>query len=407
MDVLKQIQTLDIDTLTPIVRRALRSETAELVAWDSRPLDPAAPIASITTGGVYRVFGQAMDGGVACSWSLIVKVLKSPAGVVVPGGITITQELADDASRFAYWRREANAFASGRLDELGGPLVAPRCFGITAGPSALPGRPERPAQRVWLWLEELEGSAPAEQDYALIGRHLGMFNGRSFGAVPIVAEPWMSRRWLRSWLETALAQNVSVLESNDLWAHPMLRRAFPQPLQHRLLRLWTERESLLSVLERQPQAFCHLDAYLGNLFLREHAGEQQTVAIDWAFAGMAAPGEELSALVVGTALVGFGDVATIKRAEQRAMDGYLAGLDAAGWKGDPRCVRLAYLASAALRYGFLGTELPLRALLEPGYRNEAVRRLGRPWERLVEQRAALTYLLLDYADQAFEQLGAG
>ena len=321
--------------------------------------------------------------------------------MVVPGEHVISEQIAEDPSRFSYWRREANAFASGRLDTLAGSVVAPRCFGITEGPTALPGR------QVWLWLEDLGTStAPAtpDNDYARFGRHLGLFNGSSIGSVPAAADQWMSRGWLRSWLDTAIAGYVPVLENADVWAHPQARRAFRDPVQQRLLRLWNERETLLSALEQQPLAFCHLDAYPGNLFLR--SGGEQTVAIDWSFAGMAAPGEELAPLVVGTALVGLGDVAAIEQAEQRALDGYIAGLRATGWNGDPRSVELAFRASAALRYGFLGPEPSLRSLLEPDYRAQTVRRWGRPWEQIVKQRASLTYRLLDYAEQALETLVA-
>ncbi len=407
MDVLEQLQRLDPGTLAPIVSRALGSDSAELLSWHSRLHEHAARAGNITTGGVYRVSGQAIDRGVTCSWSLIVKLLISPAGMVVPGGHMISEQMAEDPSRFSYWRREANAFASGRLDELAGSVVAPRCFGITEGPTALPGQPVRPGQQIWLWLEDLGNSttpATPDTDYARLGRHLGLFNGSSIGYVPGAADQWMSRGWLRSWLETAIAGYVPVLENDDLWAHPQVRRAFPEPVQQRLLRLWNERETLLDALEQMPRAFCHLDAYPGNLFLR--SGGEQTVAIDWSFAGMAAPGEELSPLVVGAALVGLADVAAIEQAEQQALDGYIAGLRSAGWGGDPRSVELAFRASAALRYGFFGPEPVLRSLLEPDYQAQTVRRWGRPWEHIVEQRAELTYLLLHYAEQALETLVA-
>lgn len=398
MSTAKRLERIESVTLTPIVRRLLASDSAELLSWHSRLHEHADRAGNITTGGIYRVWGEAIDRGAARSWSLIVKLLQSPAGMAVPGGRVISEEMAEDASRFSYWRREANAFASGRLDALDGSLVAPRCFGITEGPGAT-------GKQVWLWLEDLGSSTvptAADPDYRLLGRHLGQFNGSSAGYVPVADDAWISRGWLRSWLETAIAGYVPVLENSELWAHPMLQRAFHDPVQQRLLNMWNERETLLEVLEQLPQTFCHLDAYPGNLFAR--AGAEQTVAIDWSFAGMAAPGEELAPLVIGTALVGLGDVATIRVAEEHAMAGYLAGLRDAGWSGDAGAVHLAFRVSAALRYGFFGPEPPLRALLEPEYQAEAVRRWGRPWEQIVEQRASLTYLLLDYAEQALEQI---
>jgi len=89
MDIAEQLRIIDPGTLAPIVRRVLSSDSAEPVAWQSRLHEHAGLAGHITTGGVYRVFGQAIDRGVACSWSLIVKVLRSPAGMVVPGGHVI------------------------------------------------------------------------------------------------------------------------------------------------------------------------------------------------------------------------------------------------------------------------------------------------------------------------------
>lgn len=394
MNIVEQIQALDPATLKDVVRQVLRSADVEVTAWHSQPLISGAPATNPTNGGVYRVTGQAYDGGLERAWSLVVKVLKSPAGTVMPGGYVIPSAQADDASIFGYWRREGYAVESALLNTLTGNFVAPRCFGSV----------ERSDGSVWLWLEEITDSVPLQWSaahYAQVGRHLGQFNGSYLGSSHLTTHAWMSHRWLRSWLETAITGYVPYLENPDVWTHPHMRQAFPKPVQERLLRLWADRNMFLSAIERLPQTFCHLDAYRGNIFIREHAdANPQTVAIDWAFAGRAALGEELSALIIGTALVDLVDAATIQQVEQSAFDAYLTGLRASGWTSNPAFVRLAYTASAALRYSFLGAETPFRAILEPSYPAEAERYWGRPWENIVERRAALTYLLLDRADEA-------
>ena len=58
---------------------------------------------------------------------------------------------------------------------------------------------------------------------------------------------------------------------------------------------------LLAALDKLPQTFCHLDAYRPNLFLRRDAdGSNQTVAVDWAFTGIASVGEEIANLLAAS-----------------------------------------------------------------------------------------------------------
>ncbi|UCC63635.1 MAG: hypothetical protein JSV36_00825, partial [Anaerolineae bacterium] len=95
---------------------------------------------------------------------------------------------------------------------------------------------------------------------------------------------------------------------------------------------------------------CHLDAFRRNLFVRRRAdGRDQTVAIDWAFVGTGAIGEEIEPLVNRS--LGFFEVELARARELNdiVIGGYLDGLRDAGWQGDPRRVRLGYTAATALR----------------------------------------------------------
>jgi len=168
----------------------------------------------------------------------------------------VRQALNDATDELIDWRREALAYHSGLLDDLPGDLTAPRCYGVAA-------------------------------------RHLGQFNGVYLAGRPLPTQPWLNRGFLRAW--TADAARVTVIEpiaQAETWAHPLVRAAFPDPVVERLLRLHTEREDFLAVLERLPQTLSHLDAFPGNLLARRTAaGAEQTVALDWAFVGIAAVGE--------------------------------------------------------------------------------------------------------------------
>ena len=74
------------------------------------------------------------------------------------------------------------------------------------------------------------------------------------------------------------------------------------------------------------------------------------MAVDWAYAGHGAVGEELVPLVVGS-LFFFEAVGIAPRdLDAACFAGYVAGLREAGWAGDERLVRLGFTADAALRY---------------------------------------------------------
>ena len=74
------------------------------------------------------------------------------------------------------------------------------------------------------------------------------------------------------------------------------------------------------------------------------------MAVDWAYAGHGAVGEELEQLVVASLY--FFEHAGIAPHDLDAacFAGYVAGLREAGWAGDERLVRLGFTADAALRH---------------------------------------------------------
>jgi len=109
----------------------------------------------------------------------------------------------------------------------------------------------------------------------------------------------------------------------------------------------------LNALDQLPQTLCHLDAFRRNLFARRTAdSREQTVAIDWGFMGQAALGEELVPLVLASVIFFAVDPSELRELDQIAFGNYLEGLHDVGWHGDPRIVRLGYVAAAALRYTF-------------------------------------------------------
>ena len=113
MDTRKQLETLDSITLIPIIQRAIGSETIDLGEWSFQEIQGGGGEGL----GIYRCLGQAIDRGTPIQWSLILKVLGRP-------------EQGGDVSAWNYWKREADAYQSGFLNDLPAEVKSPRCFGI-------------------------------------------------------------------------------------------------------------------------------------------------------------------------------------------------------------------------------------------------------------------------------------
>jgi hypothetical protein len=176
-----------------------------------------------------------------------------------------------------------------------------------------------------------------------------------------------------------------------------VQRAFPPDVAAGCLALWDDRERLLDALEALPQTFCHLDAFRRNLLTRTTPAGEGLVLIDWAFAGLAAPGEELAALIVASE--GFEHAANpdMPSVEAAAYPAYMAGLRAAGWHGDERAVRLAYCAAAALRYGL---PIAMPVYVDAGVRSWFEALFRTPFEVLADQSPRWRRYLLGLAGEA-------
>jgi len=162
---------------------------------------------------------------------------------------------------------------------------------------------------------------------------------------------------------------------------------------------------LLAALERLPQTLCHLDAFPGNLLAHENAaGEQQTVALDWAFIGLAAVGEEVGHLIAWSLLLGV--VAASEAEELRAvvLAGYTEGLREAGWAVNAEALTRAVIGGAAiaavLRWAFSAANRVIRPAFDEDARATMERSTGRPVAEGMAERARLVYFLLDWLDEA-------
>lgn len=326
-------------TLASVLRNALGPDAQLDGLWHGRPLH-----GGFGGQGLYRFAGEARTRDGVRPWSAVLKVCPP-------------EDEDGDPWAWDAPRREALAYGSGFLDQLPGPLVAPRCLGLT----------DRPDGSVWLWLEEIVDECPGPWNidrFVLAALHLGRFNGAFLAGGTLPNHAWFSRDWLRRYIAAEGVAAATIEVAAD--APPLLRQCFPPPVILLLREVWAERETFLSVLDRLPQTICHHDAFRRNLFARRTAdGQEQTVAIDWAFAGIGAVGAELTPLVQGS--LDFFEVrdSAPRELAEAALTGYVTGLREAGWDGDERLVRLGFLATAALLYTVGTTGLTMAIVGDP------------------------------------------
>jgi hypothetical protein len=368
-----QLAGIDRATLAPLVQSALNSDSVEVLDWECEQVYGGAGAGS----AIYRFAGQGRDQGQQVPWSLILKT-------VCPGKDNV------HTSAWNYYKREAEAYRSGWLDDLPGGLAAPRCFGVV----------EHPDGTCWIWLEQVTdeiGSCWPLEHYGVAARHVGQLNGAYLVERSLPSWPWLSSGWLRE----CVARNAPAIPLiRDSLDHPLVRRAWPGNASDRVFRLWEERDLFLDALDRLPQTLCHLDVFRRNLFARKTAdGDYQTVVVDWAFVGRGALGAELVPLVLASFAFFEIDLAQAQEIEGIVCEGYLEGLHDAGWRGDPRQVRLGYTA-ASLRYRFAELWSAMEMVLDESQHGWYQRVFGHSIEESCDHWAQVGSLVDSLTDEA-------
>jgi hypothetical protein len=322
------------------------------------------------------VTGEAEIDRVAVPFDLVLKGWPRP-----PSG--------GDPSAWNASGRELGAYASGVLDDLPGPVRAPRFLGgVETGTSR------------WAWLSSLSARAVdmwSLDDFALVARHLGEMNGAWLAAGTLPDEPWMSRDFLRGKLPTCAPDVLDLVRLRD---DPVVARAWPPPVVRAIRRIWGERDRWLSALDELPSTFCHLDAYRRNAFLRTGPkGDPETCLVDWAFSGVAAVGEEIAPLVTASLYVGETTGIAPIELDRAAFNGYVAGLQAAGWSGDPALARVGYTGATVLRYLFCPTGVVVALARNQTGALSLEAAFGMPVEALLDRYAEVNAWIVDIADE--------
>jgi hypothetical protein len=385
MDVTEQLARVDAATVTAVARQAIGSPAARVVRWEHQVAYGGYGVVR-GTNCLLRISGSATDGGRPAPWSAYLKLTRVPP---------VDALGAHDLTHNEYWRREIATYESEIPAQLPDGMTTPRCYAVVDAGDC-----------VHLWLENVqeEGAAWPLPRYGLAGRHLGRFNGQYLAGRAVPAYPWLNRGFLRARAD----RNAPFwAKLDELRTHPLFGVMFPGDAADRSRALFADRHALLDALDRLPQTLVHQDADRRNLLGRDGAaGLSETVAIDWAFTGLAAVGTDAAALAVSSVLwakgVGPEDLPAL---DVHVFEGYLAGLRDAGWDGDAGLARLGYAATVALRYGPL---LGINTQIEADEQQKAAltQTLGHPFEEAMARYGRMLPHVLDRADEARGLLAA-
>jgi Phosphotransferase enzyme family len=355
--------------LADVVAPALGRPTPKPGEWDADLIaQPAAP--GLATVGIWRV--SARDS----SWSVVLKVLRH-----VTEGPGSAWSSHDDPHHPFYWRREADALTSdllARLDCGGGGLRAPRCHGVV----------ERTDGSAAVWMEDVVGEPGTGWSlprYRQAAEHLGSAQAR--WAAGDLSGRWLSRGWLRTYLDRRGSSFDGVLDDPDGWRHPLVKATLPVERAPEFRQLWADRARFLTTVQEFPETLCQLDFHPGNLF----DVDGRTVVIDWAFAGIGHLGEDAGALVVDVVTDFHLEPADLGQLFDIVVEGYADGLSAGGLRLPIGKVRRAVAAGAVARYGWLAPALVSWAASGRPTMN------GRPTEEAAKAWGTVAVFLLDQA----------
>jgi Phosphotransferase enzyme family len=365
----------DEPDVVEVARRVVGDDAAELLEWSATPIAPVGVID--TTGGLHRVTGRVRSHGAELEWSCVLKVLKRPR---------FDECLAP--SSWCYWLREAAFYASTLPSSLPAPVRAPSAYSVVEGDD-----------EAHIWMEYI--TAPSRrwrlEDFRRAAHAAGLSAGTFLTARPVPDEPWLVRGFLRSLLaDGGFWATMMDADSGEAWCSPFAE-SFGARTRERVLRVWADRDALLSSIDGLPKVFGHGDFHPRNLLLP--TGVDEILALDWAFCGPSPLGTELADLIGVAAWFCDIEMADFPAVEHASFAGYEEGLRAAGWVGDARLVRLGYATAMALR---LGACMPGWAaeMLGPEQAPSSELLYGRPAETVLASWIALEDVCLELADEA-------
>jgi hypothetical protein len=323
------LDAIDTDTLTPFVQKIYKSEDFQILNWQVKQLGGGA--GNPVSLGLFRYFGSCQSKNEEKDWSIILKIIQSPANV---GSVNMGE--GEDTSHWNYWKREPLVYQSGLLQNLPNGLSAPQLFAVT----------EITGNYIFLWLEDIIEDQTKDwtlEQYAWTARLLGRLNGNFIKNDKRFNYPWLSLNRHHSWIEMMPWDIFS-------WDDPRALIRYRSPEFNSFRKLLSQNKRFLTILDQIPQTISHGDTYPTNFKIRELKNRQlETVALDWALTGITPIGDDLGQFV-------FGAITNLKSdspedIENLLFESYIKGLRDVDCYLDRQIVRFGYTATAAMRVG--------------------------------------------------------
>jgi hypothetical protein len=353
--------------------RAVGHEVSEYTA---EPIDPELRRHSVT-GGVFRV---RTGGG-----SLVIKVVTHGSDPD-PGALWVA---GAEPTHRNYWKREWEAYCSGLLDALPGELRSPRTMLCTA-PSD---------DECWIWMEDVAGTPGADwpvADYDSIAFDLATTQAAYAGGRSVLpGYPWLSRHWLRGWVDT-LARDIGALDDEALWRAD--EQAAMAALRPRIRAVWEAREGLLGLVESAPQTVVHNDFWPTNLIA---ADDGTTVAVDWSQVGVGSVGQDLDQLTLDPVWMQVLPDVGLDELEAHVLPSYLSGLRLSGCDIEATELHRWYAAAAGIRYAPMAA-YHARTAADPEQVRSLEARFAMPFAAIAANKARVVGRAVELAEAALD-----
>ena len=139
---------------------------------------------------------------------------------------------------------------------------------------------------------------------------------------------------------------------SSAWELPLVKRHYDPDVGPVLAEIWANRNQLLDLLDQAPSTLCHLDFWPPNLFAHPNPAEPDscTIAIDWAYAGKGAIGEDIANLTPDSLMDGFVLPKEANSLAEGVLESYIDGLRQGGYRVDTAITRFVYGAAMAVKY---------------------------------------------------------
>ena len=364
----------DVDdaVLAGMVADLLGHRSVDLLEATAEPVPYDVP--SLTTVGRYWVTGRAATPTGVRPYRLFVKHVQgwhhSPFFADVP------EEIHEMAKASYPWRTEPLAYRSDLGDRLPDGLSMPRAVGVF----------DLEPDAAVIWMEAVD-HPPRVWDLDRF-RRAAYLLGR-LAASPSVAElgnvgefEWSVMQYVHGRL---IWQVVPILQSDELWTHPLLAAHVSTGLRDRLRAAAGRVEEYGVELTRAVEARAHGDASPGNLMPGPDA--DSFVLIDFGLWLPQAVGHDLGQLVAGDVQLGKRPAALLAETDEACLAAYAEGLATEGLDLDLDAVRRAHALQLLL---FVGLSAVPFEMLEAPPSDEL--------DQLVAERALLAEFSLDLVD---------